>query len=125
MPATFVQYGTQEETMKTTLYSFALALTLCTGINQPALSQERIGTDEYAVTLLGADMRPATPQAARRMVKRIENAALMVCGATPGALAEVTRAIRRSACWRETMARTIGRIDDPLLAQAYRQIDGS
>ena len=111
--------------MKTTLCSFAVALTLCTAIAQPALSQARIGTDEYAVTLPGADMHPATPQAARRTMKRIENAALIVCGATPGTLADVTRAVRRSACWRETMERTMSRIDNPLLAQAYRRIDRS
>lgn len=111
--------------MKTTPCSFAIALTLCTAIIQPALSRERVGTDEYAVTLSGVDMRPATPQAARQVMKRIENAALAVCGVTPGALADVTRAVRRSACWREAMARTMSRIDDPLLAQAYRRIDRS
>lgn len=111
--------------MKTTLYSFAATFTLCTAIVQPVLAQERIGRDEYAVTLSGADMRPATPLAARHMMKRIEIAASKVCGVTPGTLAEVTRAVRRSVCWRETMARTMSRIDDPLLAQAYRRIDRS
>jgi UrcA family protein len=42
-----------------------------------------------------------TPDAMRRLRGRISEAALEACGLTPGSLAEVKSAIRRSDCWRK------------------------
>jgi UrcA family protein len=99
---------------------FLTAAALCAAIAMPATAQEaKIGPDRYAVTLYRAQLHPATPGAARRTLGRIEAAALDVCGASPFSLREMKQAVRDSTCWRDAMAGTMARIDDPLLLQAY------
>jgi UrcA family protein len=97
----------------------ALAIAL-TALSAPCLAQEvQVGPDRYAVTLRRADLQSTTPAATRRSLARIDRAAMAVCGAS-GSLLEVKRAIRRSACWRESMADALRRIDDPHLSQAWQ-----
>ena len=101
---------------------FLAAAALCAAIATPATAQEaRIGADRYTVTLHRAELHPATPGAARRTLARIEAAALDVCGASQFSLRDVKRAVRYSACWRDAVAGTMARIDDPLLLQAYHR----
>ena len=90
-------------------------------IAMPAAAEEtKIGPDSYAATVRRVALHPATPAAARRTLARIEAAAFAVCGASDFSLREVKRAVRDSSCWRDSMAGTMARIDDPLLLDAYR-----
>ncbi|WP_067734365.1 UrcA family protein [Novosphingobium naphthalenivorans] len=110
--------------MKNLLYSSpatfgAAVAVLGLAVAAPAAAQDRIGVNRYAVTLQPVDRHPATPEAARRTLARIGKAALAVCGASPFSLREVTWSVRHSACWRDSVADAVTRIDDPLLTAAY------
>jgi UrcA family protein len=105
--------------MNHTLTSF-LTAALALAVTVSAYAQEQIGPDRYEV-VLHANPHPATPRAARQMLSRIETAADAVCGAQSSDLREVMFAIRRSACWRESVSAAVTRTGDPLLAEAYRQ----
>lgn len=107
--------------MKTRLYQSLAAIALSGTIATPGAAQDRIGSDSYAVTLHGADLHPASAEKGRRMLVRIENAALLVCGASPFSLREIKLAVRDSDCWRTSMAETVAQIDAPLLTQAYHR----
>jgi len=89
-------------------------------IAMPGTAQERnVGPGRYAVTVHRAELHPTTPAAARRTLARIQAAALAACGASSFSLREMKLAVRDSACWRDSMAATMARIDDPLLLDAY------
>jgi UrcA family protein len=107
--------------MKTTLYSLPAAVALCLALIAPAAAQEKVGPDRYAVTLRNVDLHPATPRVARQTLTRIENAALAVCGVSSFDLSDMKLAARKTPCWRDSMAATMARIDDPLLTQAYHR----
>ncbi|MCT2401490.1 UrcA family protein [Novosphingobium mangrovi (ex Huang et al. 2023)] len=106
--------------MKTKLYP-SLVAALCIATAAPAAAQDKVGPNSYAVTLQLADLHPDTPEAARRMLARIENAALTVCGASSFSLREVKLSVRRSTCWRNSVAETVTRIDAPLLTLAHQR----
>jgi len=99
---------------------FLTATLLGAAIATPGTAEEmKIGPDRYAATVRRAALHPATPAAARRTLARIEAAASAVCGASAFSLNAVKLAVRDSPCWRDSMAGTMARIDDPLLLQAY------
>ena len=75
-------------------------------------------TEASSITLRHIDLHPATAAAARRSMRRIDEAALNVCGAS-GALTEAKRGIRASSCWREAAGNAARHSADPLLAQAF------
>lgn len=86
----------------------------------PCLAQAvQIGPDRYAVTLRRADVGSEIPAAARRTLSRIEAAAMAVCGAPESSLSVVRNAVRRSSCWRESVAKAVDGINKPLLLQAW------
>ena len=65
------------------------------------------------------DRRELTsPTAARRLLRRIGDAALESCGASPFSLAEFKTATVVSRCWRDAVDDAVRRIDDPLLTAA-------
>ena len=101
------------------LIRFLTGAALCAAIASPAVAQEKIGPDRYAVTVRRAGLHPATPAAARRTLARIEAAALAVCGGSEVSFSALKLAIQHSPCWRDAMADTMARIDDPLLLDAY------
>jgi len=71
-----------------------------------------------SVTLRHVDLHPATAAIARRTMRRIDEAALSVCGAD-GALVEAKREIRAGPCWQEAAGNAARHSGDPLLAQAF------
>ena len=79
----------------------------------------QLGPDRYSVTLRSADLRPATPGGAQRALSRIQRAALEACGASNFSPTVMKAAIRRSTCWRESVADAVGKLDDRLVTQAY------
>ena len=105
--------------MRTPFLIPALGIALCTAITIPAVAQDKIGPDRYAVIVHRAGLHPATPAAARRTLARIEAAALAVCGGSEVSFSALKLAIQHSPCWRDAMADTMARIDDPLLLNAY------
>ena len=108
--------------MKTICNPFLAATILGAVIAMPATARERKAeTETYSVTVRRAQLHPATPAAARRTLTRIEDAALAVCGASSFSFTGMKLAVRHSACWRDSMAATMARIDDPLLLKAYHR----
>ena len=62
-----------------------------------------------------------SPAAARRLLRRIGDAALESCGASSFSLAEFKTATVVSRCWRDAVDDTVRRSDDPLLTAAARE----
>jgi UrcA family protein len=62
-----------------------------------------------------------SPAAARRLLRRIGDAALESCGASSFSLAEFKTATVTSRCWRDAFDDAVRRIDDPLLTAAARE----
>ncbi len=56
-----------------------------------------------------------SPDGARKLLQRINAAALEVCGASSMSLAELKRATRESSCWRNAVAGAVRRIDSAAL----------
>ncbi|CAN5457629.1 hypothetical protein BH10PSE14_BH10PSE14_38770 [soil metagenome] len=108
-----------------TLYDAALLGALLLGATQVANAADRPGEVTESVTLRGVTRNPATPQAAARLLHRIDDAALQVCGASATSLADMKQAVRASPCWRNSVADTVRRIDDPLLSAAFARRGGS
>ena len=100
---------------------FLAAALACAIIATPAAQEAQIGPDRYAVIVRNADLHPATPAAARRTLVRFEAAALVVCGGSDFSVSAMKLAVQHSPCWRDSMAGTMARIDDPLLLQAYHR----
>lgn len=61
-----------------------------------------------------------SPAAARRLLRRIGDAALESCGAS-FSLAEFKTATVVSRCWRDAVDDAVRRVDDPLLTAAARE----
>jgi UrcA family protein len=61
-----------------------------------------------------------SPAAARHLLRRIRDAALESCGASPFSLPEFKAATVASRCWRDAVDNAVRRIDDPLLTAAAR-----
>jgi UrcA family protein len=61
-----------------------------------------------------------SPAAARRLLRRIGDAALESCGASSFSLAEFKIATAMSQCWRDAVDDAVRRVDDPLLTAAAR-----
>jgi len=59
-----------------------------------------------------------SPAAARRLLKRIGDAALESCGASPFSLAEFKTATLGSRCWRDAVDDAVRRIGSPVLSAA-------
>ena len=62
-----------------------------------------------------------SPAAARRLLRRIGDAALDACGVSSFSLAEFKTATAGSRCWREAVDDAVRRIDSPLLTAAARE----
>ncbi len=71
------------------------------------------------VIVRNVDLHPATPSAARRTIRRIDEAALRACGASSFSLAEVKFATRGGPCWQEAAGNAVRQSGNPLLAEAF------
>jgi UrcA family protein len=80
--------------------------------------------DPARVTLSNVHMHPATPAIADRTIRKIDEAALSVCGAV-GGLAEFKAATRAGSCWQEAAGNAVRQSGDPLLAEAFARFPTS
>ena len=62
-----------------------------------------------------------SPAAARRLLRRIGDAALESCGASSFSFEEIKTEARASRCWRDAVDDAVRRIDAPLLTAAARE----
>jgi len=81
-------------------------------------STNAAGAQTASVTLRHIDLHPSSAAIAKRTMRRIDEAALSVCGAD-GALIEAKREIRSGPCWQEAAGNAARHSGDPLLAQAF------
>jgi UrcA family protein len=73
----------------------------------------------------GGDLHPATDAGAQRLLYRIEQAALEVCGASPASLHELRLAARHSECFRRAVEDAVAQTADPKMTEALHREDPS
>ena len=82
-------------------------------------------TEALTATRVRYDARDLESSAgARRLLQRIDAAALEVCGASAFSLPEVKVAARESVCWRHSVDDAVRSIDSPLLNAAAQRERG-
>ena len=93
---------------------------LLTAVALPATAR----AEQTRVTLSNIHMHPATPAIADRTIRKIDEAALSVCGAA-GGLAEFKAATRAGSCWQDAAGNAVRQSGDPLLAEAFARFPTS
>jgi UrcA family protein len=93
--------------------SLACLLLLLSAI--PAAARD---TDEMVTVRLRHVVQPSSAAEAEHLLDRIETAQAEACGASTFSLPDYRQAIRRGACWREGVTRTVAEIGNPLLRDA-------
>jgi len=83
-------------------------------------AEEQIGPDRYAMTLKDVNVRPKSPEEARKTLSRIEGAALALCGAPRGSSSYLKRSVMKSACFKESVADAVRKIDNPLINRLHQ-----
>ena len=68
---------------------------------------------------LTGDLHPQSEREARILLNRVEIAAFEVCGASKYSVVEYSRAIRHSACWRQSVSDAVEHIASPVLSNVY------
>jgi UrcA family protein len=67
------------------------------------------------------DLTLSRPADAQRMLRRLDAAALEVCGASVDSVRDQQRAVRRSACYAEAMDGALAAVNAPAATERYRQ----
>lgn len=83
---------------------FVPLVVLLLGLAAPVRAAE-LGTETSAIRVRGTT--GTSPAALGHLRKRIADAALEVCGASPGSLREVKDAVQSTTCWQDSYARGI------------------
>ncbi len=97
-------------------------LALAVSISLPAgVARAQSEDTSVLVRVKAADLHPRSPEAAHQLLARLEKAALEACGASEFSFPDVKLAIQRTPCWRDSVARAITQIGDPLLSQVRSQ----
>lgn len=85
-------------------------------------STDSASTPSARITVHPGDLD--NPVAAKRLIDRIEAAALEVCGASPFSFPDVQRAVRRSDCWRQGVSTAVAELHDARLnARLAQRLD--
>lgn len=95
------------------LTACALALALAA----PALAHAESVTSTIAVSSAGLDLGQAAD--ARLMLRRLDHAALKVCGASRVSVEAYKDAVRRSVCYRDGMSQAVASLDAPLVSSLH------
>jgi UrcA family protein len=96
---------------------FAMAVTLGTFISMSGHAAGR-GSDISEIRLRYEPRELTSPAGARRLLRRIGDAALESCGASSFSLAEFKVVTLQSRCWKDAVDDAVRRIDSPLLTAA-------
>lgn len=83
-----------------------------------ALATPAFASSSTGVRIGGLDL--GDPADAAIMAQRIDRAAADVCGASRFSARQVQVAIRRSDCYRETLAQALGALNAPAVSAALR-----
>ncbi|GBQ28153.1 hypothetical protein AA12717_2883 [Gluconacetobacter sacchari DSM 12717] len=98
----------------------ALGLVLLLALHGPARGQDDPAEKTVAVRVAydAADLRDAAH--ARRLLARLDHAALVACGDDHASLDVLRAAIARSDCRRRSLSQAVARIGAPVLDVALR-----
>lgn len=99
------------------LATAVIVLATITASGSNALAQER------QVVRYG-DLDLTSPSGARRMISRIDAAALRVCGGGQSSLGEVNRAVRHSGCWSDATFEALSQLEAPSVVEAWQATFG-
>jgi UrcA family protein len=97
--------------MKTILLG-ALALALALPAAASAGQMVAVRTDDLSLS------RPADAQ---RLLRRLDRAALDVCGASIVSVREMQAATRASDCYAQAMAQAVAQVGSPTVSDLYRE----
>jgi UrcA family protein len=104
--------------MKTNMICLAFALA---SFAAPALAGESdAALEAVRVSYRDLDLTKAHDSAV--MMDRLREAALQACGASRASLMEFRWATRRSACYKESLARAVADLHAPLLGQSDQSL---
>ena len=95
--------------------AFVLGALVCTASHAAATGLE---TTEIRVRYEPREL--TSPAGARRLLRRIGDAALESCGASSFSLSELKTITVESRCWKDAVGNAVRRIDSPLLTTAAR-----
>ena len=76
------------------------------------------GSDTTDIRVRYEPRELTTEAGARRLLRRIDDAALESCGASSFSLTELKIITAESRCWKDAVADAVRRIDSPLLTEA-------
>lgn len=99
-----------------TPFLFALALTMAAPVAMPAFADRPTAVE---VPVSGLDLN--RPGDAAMMLGRLDNAALVACGASPFSLREYKMAVRGSGCYAKGLSRAVGELDAPALTALFER----
>jgi UrcA family protein len=102
---------------RTTLIACGLALAMAAA-GQAAVAGESDAALE-AVRVSYADLNLGNPADSAVMLDRLRGAAMEACGAPVQSVKDWRWAVRRSDCFRQSMARAVADLHSPALSQAY------
>jgi UrcA family protein len=94
----------------------ALAFVLAIPMVGHAASPADVRTS-VKVSLYGFD--PSRPDGAAAVLRRLDSAAMEVCGAPIGSLREYRLAVRHSDCHAASLDRAVAQLDDPAVTALY------
>ena len=102
---------------KSTLIACGLALAMGAA-GQAAVAGESDAALE-AVRVSYADLNLANPADSAVMLERLRGAAMEACGAPVYSVKDWRWSVRRSDCFKQSMARAVAQLHSPALSQAY------
>jgi UrcA family protein len=97
-----------------------IACVLC-GMVAAAAYAAPTGPETTEIRIRYDHRKLTSPAAARQLLRRIGEAALESCGASPFSLDEVKTAALASPCWKGAVDDAVRRIHNPLLTAAARE----
>jgi len=92
------------------------------GLLAAAMLATPLNADASSIVVRNVNLHPASSAEARRVVLKIDEAALRVCGASGFSLAEAKAAMRASPCWQEAAGDAVHQSGSPLLERAFNRI---
>lgn len=106
-------------TFAAALVASTILLTFCSATM--ALAATPPETRSIAVHVPANALR--SPKQAKRLLARLGDAALEVCGGSKFSFPEYRAAVAHSPCYREALARAVNKAGSPILAEVYARLN--